>query len=103
MYYYTPVRDLSALHNKRLMVNFESDEAAQERQIDGVTHEITDLFRHTEMLLKQFGKLGDEGKISAQERTVRHNMQSSIAKRLQGLSMTFRQSQKVIIDLLFKR
>lgn len=89
------VRDLNGLHSKRLMVNFESDEATQERNIDVCTQEITDLFRHSELLLKQFGKLGDEKKISAQERTVRHNMQTSIAKRLQGLSMTFRSSQKV--------
>ena len=77
------------------MVNFKSDEAAQEQQIEFVTGEITSLFRHTEKLLQQFGKMGDEGKISAQERTVRANMQSSIAKKLQGLSMSFRQSQKV--------
>ena len=91
------VRELSGLHSKRLMVNFETDEATQERNIDICTQEITDLFRHSELLLKQFSKIGDEGKISAQERTVRHNMQTSIAKRLQGLSMTFRSSQKVFV------
>jgi hypothetical protein len=79
------------------MVNFKSDEAAQEQQIEFVTGEITSLFRHTEKLLQQFGKMGDESKISAQERTVRANMQSSIAKKLQGLSMSFRQSQKVML------
>jgi hypothetical protein len=94
------VRELNALHNKRLMVNFESDEAAQERLIDVCTQEITDVFRHSEALLKQFGKLGDESKITASERTVRHNMQSSIAKKLQGLSMTFRSSQKVFTALI---
>ncbi|CAM9441060.1 unnamed protein product, partial [Ectocarpus fasciculatus] len=94
------VRDLNGLHSKRLMVNFESDEATQERNIDVCTQEITDLFRHSELLLKQFGKLGDEKKISAQERTVRHNMQTSIAKRLQGLSMTFRSSQKDYLNRL---
>lgn len=94
------MRDLNGLHNKRLMVNFESDEAAQERSIDICTQEITDIFRHSELLLKQFGKIGDESKISTQERTVRHNMQTSIAKRLQGLSMTFRSSQKDYLNRL---
>ena len=89
------VRELNSLHTNRLMVNFKSDEAAQEQQIEFVTAEITAVFRHTERLLQQFSKIGDEGKISAQEKTVRVNMQSSIAKKLQGLSMTFRQSQKV--------
>ena len=35
------VRELSTLHTKRLMVNFETDEAEQEAQIDRCTNEIT--------------------------------------------------------------
>lgn len=88
------VRELSALHTKRLMVNFETDEIVQEREIDILTHEITDIFRHAETILKKFGNQGDEGKISQQELTVRANMQRSMAKKLQGLSMSFRASQK---------
>lgn len=97
--FHLTVKELNGLHSKRLMVNFEMDEAAQERNIDACTHDITDLFRQSESLLKQFGKLGDESKISPQERTIRHNVQTSIAKRLQGLSMTFRSSQKVYLVL----
>ena len=88
------VRELSALHTKRLIVNFEADEALQEREIDLKTQEITDLFRHAESLLKRFAKQGDEGNISDAEVKVRKNMQSSIAKRLQSLSFAFRTSQK---------
>ena len=91
----TKMRELSAIHTKRLMVNFETDEAQQEREIDIKTQEITELFRHAEGLLKKFGKQGDEATISSSELTVRKNMQSSIAKKLQGLSMSFRGSQKV--------
>jgi hypothetical protein len=71
----------------------------QEREIDIVTQEITGIFHHAENLLKQIGKLGDEAKISQAERAVRQNMQRSVAKKLQGLSSTFRQSQKVCMSV----
>jgi hypothetical protein len=90
------VRELSNLHTKRLMVNFETDESVQEREIDILTQHITEIFRHAESLLKKFGNQGDESNISQQELTVRANMQRSIAKKLQGLSTSFRTSQKVI-------
>jgi hypothetical protein len=77
------------------MVNFETDEVQQEREIDLKTREVTEVFHHAEGLLKRFGKQGDESRISASEQTVRNNMQHSLAKKLQGLSMTFRTSQKV--------
>jgi hypothetical protein len=82
------------------MVNFETDEIVQEREIDILTHEITDIFRHAETILKKFGNQGDEGKISQQELTVRANMQRSMAKKLQGLSMSFRASQKVFFFVI---
>ena len=91
------VRELGALHTKRLMVDFSTDESDKEREIDGKTHEITEHFRHAESLLKQFSKQGDESKISGAESSVRGNIQKSIAKRLQTLSMTFRSSQKVCV------
>ncbi len=64
-----------------------------------MTQEITGIFHHAENLLKQIGKLGDEAKISQAERAVRQNMQRSVAKKLQGLSSTFRQSQKVCMSV----
>jgi len=88
------VRELSALHTKRLMVNFETDESLQEREIDAKTQEITSIFRHAEGLLKKFSKQADDDKISPSERKVRENMQRSIGKKLQGLTMGFRMSQK---------
>ena len=90
------VRELSTLHTKRLMVNFDDvSEQQQEHEIDLCTREITDIFRHAEGILKQFSKQGDESKISNSERTVRNNMQRSLARKLQGLSGAFRTSQKV--------
>ena len=89
------MKELTSLHTKRLMVNFESDETQQEREIDMKTREITELFHHAEGILKKFGKQSDNASMS--EQTVRNNMQRSLAKKLQGLSMTFRTSQKVIV------
>ncbi len=89
------MRELSAYHTKRLMVNFESDEVQQEREIDAVTNEITNHFRHAESILKFFSKQVDDSKISVSERTVRKNLQRSLAKKLQNLSGSFRTAQKV--------
>lgn len=94
------MRELAGLHSKRLMVNFEADEASQEREIDIMTQDITEIFRHAELCLKQFSHQGDETKISSQEFTVRNNMQRSMAKKLQGLSMQFRTSQKEYLTRL---
>lgn len=85
---------LSALHTKRLMVNFETDESAQEREIESKTREITDLFHHAEGILKAFSKKTENSGITAAERQMRKNIQMNIAKRLQNLGMTFRANQK---------
>jgi hypothetical protein len=95
---FAPVRELTALHTKRLMVNFESDESSQERMIDAKTREITDLFHHAENVLKRFGKQSEDPALSIVDRTVRKNMQVSMAKKIQGLSMSFRATQKVRIS-----
>ena len=88
------MKKLNELHTKRLMVNFESDEVKQEREIDLKTQEITGLFHSAESGLKQFSKQGDEKKISESESKVRIGIQRSIAKRLQTLSQTFRNTQR---------
>ncbi len=89
------MRDLSNLHTKRLLVNFESDEIKQEREIDMVTQEITEIFRHSESILKLFSNQPDEYTINSSEKTIRNNLQRTMAKKLQGLSGSFRTSQKV--------
>lgn len=89
------MKDLSALHTKRLMVDFESDEAEQERRIEDETAVITGLFRHAEGVLKKFGAPGSSSdKASPAEKAVRSNLQRNIAKRLQVLSVAFRTSQR---------
>lgn len=92
---YTSVQQLSALHTKRLMVNFETDEAQQERDIESKTREITDIFHHAEGILKTFSKRTEDPNLTVAERTLRKNIQMNMAKRLQNLGMTFRATQKV--------
>jgi len=94
------IKELSALHNKRLMVNFESDEAQQEREIDYKTQEITNLFRNAERILQKFSRADKSSAIPPSELTVRTNIQRSIAKKLQGLSMSFRSTQKEYLNRL---
>lgn len=94
------IRDLSALHTKRLMVNFEADESAQEREIDAKTREITETFHHAEGVLKRFAKEIESPSTAEAERTVKRNMQMSMARKLQGLSMSFRSTQKQYLTRL---
>jgi len=75
-------------------VNFEADESQQEREIDAKTREITGLFHHAEGVLKRFGKQSEDPSLPLEERTVRRNMQMSMARKIQGLSMSFRSTQK---------
>jgi hypothetical protein len=89
------VSEIDSLHRKRLKVNFETDEAQQEFEIESKTREITEIFHHAETLLKRFGKQSEDPSLTSAERTVRKNMQMAMAKKLQSLSLGFRSQQKV--------
>lgn len=91
------VRELAQLHTKRLMVDFSSSEEHKEREIDAKTREITELFHHAESVLKRFAKQSEDPSLTVADRTVRKNMQMSMARKIQGLSMSFRSTQKVCI------
>ncbi|GAB5030018.1 qa-syp4 tlg2p syntaxin 16-type [Nannochloropsis oceanica] len=86
------MKELEALHRKRLLVGFDDSEAAKERDIDYMTQEITATFREAESILKQLG--GGERSEGGTERVVTRNVQKSMAKRIQGLSIEFRKTQK---------
>jgi hypothetical protein len=92
------VGEVDALHRKRLKVNFDTDEAQQEYEIEAKTREITEVFHHAEGLLKKFGKQSEDPNLSTGEKTVRKNMQMAMAKKLQSLSLSFRSQQKVSED-----
>ncbi|CAM9982235.1 unnamed protein product, partial [Phaeothamnion confervicola] len=92
------MRDLSALHTKRLMVSFDESEADKEREIETRTAEVTQLFRHAEKQLKLVmndGQGPGRPELTAAELTVRNNIQRATARKLQALSAAFRTSQKV--------
>ncbi|CAM9509138.1 unnamed protein product [Chrysoparadoxa australica] len=90
------MRDLSSLHTKRLMVVFDGSEDHKEREIEAATRDITNLFRGAEGELQgimngEESGLGQGGKA---EDKVRENIQRATARKLQGLSLAFRNSQK---------
>ena len=47
------VKELGALHTRRLMVNFKTVEIQLEREIDFKTREITEIFRKSEYLRRK--------------------------------------------------
>lgn len=88
----TQMDDLKALHASRVGSVFGRDLDDMEEQIERMTREITDRFRTTERILKTVGTAtrnagGEEAAIGA-------NIQRSLAKQLQELSVSFRQSQR---------
>lgn len=89
------IEELNQLHNKRLMINFESDESKQEKEIDIKTQYITVLFRTAEKQLQLFITLGKKAELSDAEFKVRENIHKAIALRLQSNMQDFRISQKV--------
>jgi len=92
------MRELAALHTKRLMVTFDdSNDAEQDREIQALTHHITDLFRHAN---KSLASIGRQAKTSESEDRVRQNIQRSLALKLQQLSSSFRGSQKEYMQRL---
>mmetsp|Transcript_19999 Transcript_19999/g.24232 ORF Transcript_19999/g.24232 Transcript_19999/m.24232 type:complete len:322 (-) Transcript_19999:236-1201(-) len=86
------MRDLQAVHTKRLMVSFDdANEAAMDQEIEGKTREATRLFRSCESSLKRIALTGND--LSDSERTIRANIQRGMALRIQRLNQDFRRSQ----------
>jgi len=91
------MKDLTALHNKRLKVKFNDDETETELQIERKTQDMTHKLRKCENGLKQIATVGNvrggQG-LSQQERSVRLNVMRNLGNVLQSLSKDFRQKQK---------
>lgn len=84
--------DLQYMHASRLGSVFGKDLDDMENRIEGLTRQITDQFRKTERILQKVGAAtrsagGEEASIGA-------NVQRSLAKQLQELSVNFRTSQR---------
>lgn len=93
-------RELQALHTKRLMVSFDdASEEALDAEIEAKTRDATRLFRSCETTLKRIASRADDD-LSDSERTIRANIQRSVAMRIQGLNSDFRKSQREYMSRL---
>ena len=85
---------LASLHSNRLGSVFGSSLALSEKeaQIDQLTTEITDLFRHAEKRLQRVGSAAKSG--TKEDAVVLSNVQRSLARKLQEVSSEFRAKQR---------
>jgi len=84
--------DLQYMHSSRLGSVFGKDLDDMEQRIESMTRQITDQFRKTERILQ---KVGTATKMAGgEEASIGANVQRSLAKELQELSVNFRTSQR---------
>lgn len=86
------MEDLQALHASRVGSVFGKDLDDMENRIENMTRGLTDRFRRAERILKQVGAA--TRRAGGEEAAIGANVQRSLAKQLQELSVTFRQSQR---------
>jgi syntaxin 16 len=86
------MEDLHKMHASRVGSVFGKDLEDMEGRIESRTREITDQFRVAERILQKVGVA--TRRAGGEEATVGANVQRSLAKRLQELSVNFRQSQR---------
>lgn len=85
---------LASMHSNRLGSVFGSHSALSEKeaQIEQLTTEITDLFRHAEKRLQRVGSAAKQG--TKNDAIVLSNVQRSLARKLQEVSSEFRTKQR---------
>ena len=83
---------LNALHATRLGSVFGKDLDNMETDIESLTRTITNRFRTCENMLQKVGHATKKG--HKEEATIGANIQRSLAKKLQELSVQFRQKQR---------
>ncbi|CAL5045364.1 unnamed protein product [Urochloa decumbens] len=86
--------ELAKAHAKALMPSF-GDGRDNQRAIEVLTHEITDLLKRSEKRLQKLSM-----KDSSEDSNVRKNVQRSLATDLQNLSMEFRKKQSSYLKQL---
>ncbi|KAK3131452.1 hypothetical protein QOZ80_6AG0506640 [Eleusine coracana subsp. coracana] len=90
----TKMTELAKAHAKALMPSF-GDGRDDQRAIEVLTHEITDLLRRSEKKLQKLSM-----KDASEDSNVRKNVQRSLATDLQNLSMEFRKKQSSYLKQL---
>lgn len=86
------MEDLRSLHASRVGSVFGKDLDDMEIRIENMTRDVTDKFRRAERILKQVGTA--TRRAGGEEAAIGANIQRSLAKQLQELSVDFRQSQR---------
>ncbi|KAJ4727750.1 putative Syntaxin [Melia azedarach] len=86
--------ELGTAHAKALMPSF-GDGKEDQRMIEVLTHQITDLLRRSEKRLQKLSVTG-----SSEESNVRKNVQRSLATDLQNISMDLRRKQSTYLKRL---
>ncbi|CAD6240375.1 unnamed protein product [Miscanthus lutarioriparius] len=90
----TKMAELAKAHAKALMPSF-GDGRDDQRAIEVLTHEVTDLLKRSEKRLQKLSM-----KDSSEDSNVRKNVQRSLATDLQNLSMEFRKKQSSYLKQL---
>uniref|UniRef100_A0A7S2R9T6 t-SNARE coiled-coil homology domain-containing protein n=1 Tax=Eucampia antarctica TaxID=49252 RepID=A0A7S2R9T6_9STRA len=83
---------LGSMHASRVGTVFGRDLDDMEQKIERITNEITDKFRQAERLLQRVGIATKRA--GGEQAAVGANVQRSLAKKLQELSVEFRQKQR---------
>ena len=89
---------LSKLHQKRLMTFDDSQAHEQDAEIGVMADNIQSIFRKSEKTLKKVAAAQaqeSEGDASGGQLAVQKNIQRSMAMKLQALSGSFRDKQKI--------
>ncbi|EYU37250.1 hypothetical protein ABFS83_02G094300 [Erythranthe nasuta] len=86
--------ELAKAHAKALMPSF-GDGKEDQRQIEALTHEITDLLKKSEKRLQRLSAGGP-----SEDSNIRKNVQRSLATDLQTLSMELRRKQSTYLKRL---
>ncbi|TKY52286.1 Syntaxin-43 protein [Spatholobus suberectus] len=90
----TKMAELAKAHAKALMPSF-GDGKEDQRAIESLTHEITDLIKRSEKRLRRLSATGP-----SEDSNVRKNVQRSLATDLQNLSVELRKKQSTYLNRL---
>jgi len=96
----TKLQNLSDLHKAHLLPGFH-DKDDEEHGIEIATAELTKMFRRMQASIKRIGQETD--KFTADEKQLKGNIQSELAREIQELTISFRQSQKNYLQALRSR
>ncbi|XVF05984.1 hypothetical protein REPUB_Repub06bG0008900 [Reevesia pubescens] len=90
----TKMAELAKAHAKALMPSF-GDGKEDQRNIEALTHEITNLLKKSEKRLQKLSAAGP-----SEDSNIRKNVQRSLATDLQNLSMELRKKQSTYLNRL---